>query len=195
MNSSAMAQLQSRRNLYLPAPPKSLITISQSEVSRSGRYARALRAIGHALEALQIDVFQLTCEEGNYLVRIKPRTLKDKWRRLLHYLFPHRFPAAGVLIYTPEDVERLDQEGHSRRRHAGTNPNRLTQGLRAIGFYVDLKNGRLLEIWRNDEWMKVRYETAPGSCHTEEFNLSSLYTLFMQMYLKRRDGRKTADAN
>jgi hypothetical protein len=190
--SASGSQLHSRRNLYLPAPPKSLITINQNQLVNSGRYAKALRAIGQALEAVKVDAFQLRCEGENYLVRSKPRSIKDKWRQLLHYLFPKRFPPVGLLIYTPDDIERLEQEGRSRRRNAGTHPNTLTQALRAIGFYVDQKNGRLVEISKSHEWIKIRYDTAPDCCNTEEFNLSSLYTLFVQMYLKRRDGRKVA---
>jgi hypothetical protein len=197
MNTSQSLQLQSNRNRnrYLPAPPKSLIAISENHPFSSGRYARTLRAIGHALETLEVEVFELSCEGKNYLVRTRPKTIKDKWHQILKYWFPTRFGAVGLLTYTPEDVERLQQEGQAKRKNGGTNPNRLTQALRAIGFYVDLKNSRLIKISRNDEWMKVRYETASGSCNTEEFNLSSLYTLFMQMYVKRRDGRKAAEPN
>jgi hypothetical protein len=194
MSASERLEWQSRRKLYLPAPPKSLIPISQNQVSDSGRYAKALRAIGHALETLEVEVFELTCEGENYLVQTKPRTIKDKWRQMLHNLFPNCFPAVGLLTYTADDLERLQQEGQSRRGNARTNPNRLTQALRAVGFYVDLKGGRLLAISRNDEWIKVRYKTAADSCNTEEFNVSSLYSLFMQMYVKRRDGRKAAAA-
>jgi hypothetical protein len=190
--SASGSHLHSRRNLYLPAPPKSLISINENQLVDSGRYAKALRAIGQALEALEVDVFQLTCEGENYLVRSRPRTIKNKWRQILHYLFPKRFPPVGLLIYTPDDIERLEQEGRSRRRNAGTDPNTLTQALRVVGFHVDQKNGRLVELSKSHEWIKIRYDTAPDRCNTEEFNLFSLYTLFMEMYVKRRDGRKVA---
>jgi hypothetical protein len=177
-----------------------MIPISEKPVG-TGNYSKALRAIGTALDALEVETktFELTCDGANYIVRLenqkaKKRETKEvvKKKGLLQQIFSSRYsnPSAGPLVYTPEDIERLDREGQLRRRNAGPNPHALTQALRAIGFYIDDKGARLLQISRRGELMTVRYETAPGSSSTEEFMLSNLYALFVQMYVKRRDRRK-----
>jgi hypothetical protein len=200
IRSNSNAEARSLPQLFLPAPPKELITISEKQVADTSNHAKALRAIGDALEALDVDIFELTSEEKNYIVRVKSqrhknrkiqRFLKKTGGRILHYFFPSRYPSVDIrLIYTPEDVERLHCEGQSRRRNAGTIPNRLPQALRAIGFYIDLKKARLVKLSRRGEVMTIRYETDLDGSKTEDFDRSSLYTLFMQMYVKRRDGRR-----
>jgi hypothetical protein len=180
-----------------------MIPVSEKPVG-TGNYSKALRAIGSALDALEVETktFELTCDGANYIVRLenqkakKPETkeVKNNGLKALQQIFsshhPIENPSAGPLVYTPEDIDRLDREGQLRRRNAGTNPQSLTQALRAIGFYIDDKGARLLQISRRGELMTVRYETARGSSSTEEFMLSNLYALFVQMYVKRRDRRK-----
>ena len=181
---------------------KSMITISENPVD-TGNYSKTLRAVGTALDALEAEVFELTCDGANYIVRVesqrpKKREMKEVFKKkglkVLQQIFSSRYPAQNPsvvpLVYTPEDIERFEHEGQLRRRNAGTDPHRLTQALRAIGFYIDDKGARLHQISRRGELMTVRYEAAPSSCNTEEFMLSNLYTLFVQMYVKRRDRRK-----
>ena len=178
-----------------------MITISERSVD-SGNYSKALRAIGTALDALNADAFEVTCDRENYIVRVeslrvesqrpKKRTMKAGFKKnglkILQQLFPSRHTSENSsVVYTPNDIERFEHEGQLRRRNAGADPHRLAQALRAIGFYVDEKGARLHHISTRGGSITVRYETLPGSSNTEEFMLSNLYALFVRMYVKRRD--------
>jgi hypothetical protein len=91
-------------------------------------YSTALRAVGYDLEALGVEGFDLCLEGLNYVVQIesqksKKPEIKDKARRALRRLL-HTAPTAptGLLVYTPEDIKRLEHEGQQRRQ-AGNNPD------------------------------------------------------------------------
>ncbi|HET8562319.1 MAG TPA: hypothetical protein VFM35_00470 [Candidatus Binatia bacterium] len=184
---------------------RSTIGISENSTAHNGHYSKALRAIGYVLETLQVEAFEVTCEGRNYIVRVegrrhkKPRMkgiLKKNGLQVLQQIFPSRCPvdnpSVGLqLVYTPEDIERLHDEGQSRRRNASNlDPHSLPQALRAIGAYIHLKNARLVQISRDGPFTTVRYETPTGGLSREEFTPASLYALFVRMYLKRTDRAK-----
>ncbi|MGH7825859.1 MAG: hypothetical protein ACREQ7_11875, partial [Candidatus Binatia bacterium] len=104
-------------------------------------YSKALRAIGCALEALRVEAFELTCEGANYTVRVKSQRKKEAKGvfAVLHRIFANSPGNSAVglqLIYTPKEIDWLDQEGQLRRRDAGNpDPHSLPQALRAIGAY------------------------------------------------------------
>ena len=191
---------QSVDNTRLLAAPMSLVRIGENSTRQTGEYAKVLRAIGNDLENLRVEAFEATCEGANYIVRVecqrheKRQTkdlLKKKALEILLQIFPGRYPAESPVafqrIYTPDDIERLQDEGRSRRRNARTDPESLLQILRAIGFYIDdLEGARLLQIARRGPLVTIRYETASGASITEEFTPASLYGLFLQMCVQRR---------
>jgi hypothetical protein len=169
----------------------------------SSNYSKALRAIGHALEALSADLVDLRCEGGNYIVHAKARkqpskaslieNLRKGGFRVLWQTIPSRFLLKKSLValdlfYTPKDVERLEYEGQARRENGGTpDPHSPTAALRAIGAHINSKEACLLGISRRDGVMTVQYETSRGDRCREEFTPASLYELFVAMYLKRSD--------
>lgn len=168
----------------------------------AGDYSTALRALGCDLEVLGIEAFDLCCEGTNYVVRIesqkskKPK-IKEKARRILRRILPnHSSPIApdGVLVYTPDDIKRLDHDGQLRRHEGGDlDPHSLSQALRAIGAYVWAKDGRLLRISKHGPFITIHYETALDGVHTEEteeFTPASLYDVFVPMYVKRSERLK-----
>ena len=169
--------------------------LQTDETSRTlpGEYDKALRVIGNALEAQEVVGFELTCEDKNYIIRVKSHRRKtlplkglQKGFEILDLLRNGHHSFGFELIYTPGDIERLQREGKLRRRNARTEPHTLTQALRAIGFYLDLTGARLLQICKNGSWMKIRYENALGDYETREFTSYCLYALFLKMYAKRR---------
>jgi hypothetical protein len=162
-------------------------------------YSKALRVIGCALEELGIEDFELTHEGVAYIVRIHSQKGKRQQRtplKLLQQIFPYfhssaRASAARELIYTPDDIERLEHDGQLRRQNAGNpDPHSLPQALRAIGAYLDSKEARLLKLSRQGTLTSIRYETALDGDQTERFTPSSLYSLFVRRYIKRSDRRK-----
>lgn len=188
MSANKEFESQSVENMRLPAPPMSLVKRGENSTAYTGHYAKVLRAIGHDLEGLQVDAFELTCEGRDHIVRVESqRHEKPRMKHLLKKKALQSPPVGSQLIYTPEDIERLQDEGQSGRRNARTDPESLPQVLRAIGFYIDdLAGARLLQISRRGALVTIRYETASGGCTTEEFTPASLYALYVQMCVKRR---------
>ena len=160
----------------------------------------ALRAIGYALEAHGIRTFELTLQGENYIVRSERQSSKksymkrflekrvEKLLEIFIYRNPPESSSVGLqLIYTPDDIDRLHDEGCLRRKDGGRpDPHSLPQALRGIGRHIDNEGARLGRISRYGPLITVQYETARGYI-TEEFAPSSLYALFVRMYVKRSD--------
>src|ERR671925_1742070 len=102
------------------------------ENSISGEYSMALRAIGYALEAHGIRTFELTLQGENYIVRSERQSSKksymkrflekrvEKLLEMFIYRNPQESSSVGLqLIYTPEDIDRLHDEGRLRRKDGG----------------------------------------------------------------------------
>lgn len=177
-----------------------MVELNEDSALQVGEYSKIFRAIGCALEALRVEAFELTCEGANYIVRVKSQRKKEAKGVLavLHRIFPSSRGNSAVglqLIYTPKEIDWLYHEGKLRRRDAGNpDPHSLTQSLRAIGAYLEIKGARLLKISGSRELFIVRYEAAQDGCNTEEFTPSSLYEFFIRRYLKRHDRSVDSDS-
>jgi hypothetical protein len=161
-------------------------------------YARALRVIGSALEALDVEAFELTCEASNYVVRIQSQRRTKAQAKGLAWNILQRIsrrhspgganPETLELIYTLEDIESLDHNGQLKRQEGGkSDAHSLPQALRAIGAYLQIKEGRLHRLFKNSPLVTIEYETAQGDHTFEEFTAASLYELFVWLYIKRGD--------
>ncbi len=60
-----------------------------------------------------------------------------------------------------------------------------SQILRAVGNFVDQKQGRLLSLSKEDQNIAIEYESASKRTVSEKFTVSSLYDYWVRMYLKR----------
>lgn len=167
-------------------------------------YSQSLRAIGQALQALNVGTFILEKEGNDYLVRVRapaeqesarrpfPRNLVEKiWGPLPSQ--PQPLPTSApidLLRYTSQDIERLEGEGRSRRSNADGMPDShsISQGLRVIGNYVTQKRGQLLAISWFGPSVSITYEVTGGRLQHERIGLDSLYDLWVHMY-KRRSTR------
>lgn len=166
----------------------------------SETYAPALRAIGQALEALQVRSFDMEARNDEYLV----------WDKTNHE--PAVEPAAGAgetqrrwlesavlrkedstipdyiqpLRYTVEDVSRLNEAGRARRCRLNATPDayHLSQLLRAVGGYINHIGARLLGLSWRDQWIGVVYEKG-GHRELEVFRPALLYDFWVRMYLTR----------
>lgn len=155
------------------------------------------------LEPLQIDSFSLKVEESGVAVLAErqeaPRppvqevSLKVSWqifRRKKSQPAPEPQPSSGSLElhYTHEDIARMDVEGQSRRTGAAGSPeaHTLSQILRAVGAFVDQKQGRLLSVVKKGQDIAIDYESALKRPLTEKFTVASLYDYWVKMYLRRR---------
>ncbi|TMA12606.1 MAG: hypothetical protein E6J89_04235 [Deltaproteobacteria bacterium] len=151
-------------------------------------YAETLRSIGEALDDLRVETFKLLREGNDYLVRAKTETIDGKHRNLQSTdleRFRGRYPE---LRFSPEDLARLESEGRTKRREPEgvPQPNSLTNILRAVGTYMDLKGNSLLTISKEGaQWVVIRYKSDIGGICTEKVEISSLYAMFVRLYSKR----------
>jgi hypothetical protein len=173
-------------------------------------YAQILRAIGQALETLNIQSFELEPVGTEFSVRGKVAMASicgsddqrsRRHRRIIWGDLPKakqtghdsvRLVGASAtspvdLQYTSRDVERLEYEGQLRRTDASrvAETASLSQTLRCIGAYLNQKRARLLKVARDGEAVLLEYETSLGSQINESFSLSGLYDLWVRMYLQR----------
>lgn len=167
-------------------------------------YSQSLRTIGQALQALNVGAFILEKEGNDYLVRIRAPSEQESARRrfpqnLVEKIWgplpsqPKPIPTSqpvDVLCYTPQDIERLEGEGRSKRSNSDKMPDAhsISQGLRVIGNYVTQKRGHLLAVSWFGPSASITYETTGGRLQHERIGLDSLYDLWVHMY-KRRSTR------
>jgi len=176
-------------------------------------YAQLLRAIGQALETLNIQSFEMEPVGGDFFIRgnvllasaesLDGQLTYDELRRAIWGKLPDENGGSGEdtdatsltvhspveLLYGVKDVERLEEEGRSKRvnPHGTANPSSLSQVLRCIGAYLNHKRARLLKLSREAETVAVEYETSLGTTIKEILSLSDLYDLWVRMYLQRAE--------
>lgn len=167
------------------------------------RYACDFRAIGYDLEAKGLEDFELEGEGANYLVlgrTMVAQPPKNGFVRGLQTLWENlqgrgSKPAAAEplkLVYKRDSVSELREKAQEKRRQGGAleKTHSMSQVLRAVGAYLDLKEARLLRVSKQGAWITLQYEVEKGNRIVEEFTVPTLYDFCVRMYLKRRDRRK-----
>ena len=171
-------------------------------------YSQPLRAMGQALEVINVQVFELEIAGDNVLIRgHMPLAAPDEqcdadqlraiWGALpgARDTFPEHDRngsdtlAQIDLCYTARDIERLEEAGRSRRgtSHAVPDAWSLSQILRSIGAYLHQKRARLSNIRRESNCVILEYETSAGSTIKETLAMNDLYDLWVRMYLQRAE--------
>jgi hypothetical protein len=165
-------------------------------------YALLLRPVGQLLEALRIESFSLSVENEDLVVRDKTpgrKQITPRERALLaEWQVTHTRPqdkegalklASGILEWrmTPADIDRLEREGQSRRRNPNLTPDihSVSQMLRVVGALVDHKNGRLLQLTKEDQRLTFEYELLNGKKVAEELGVPALYDLWVRIYRRQ----------
>lgn len=165
-------------------------------------FSQVLRPVGQMLEPLQVESFALKVEDSGVAVyaqqqqarRAQEVSLKVSWqifRRKKPEAAQEPQPSSGTLElhYTHEDIARMDSEGQKKRTGAPGSPeaHALSQILRAVGAFVDQKQGRLLAVTKDGLDISIEYESALKRPLTEKFTVASLYDYWVKMYLRRRE--------
>jgi hypothetical protein len=173
-------------------------------------YAQPLRAIGQALEVLNIQTFEMEPAVDGFFVRgtvplastdlLNDLSTPEKLRVVWGNLPPETGtkPAPGnatqssgsswvELLYTEKDVERLEEEGRARRvdGRRTADPSTLSQVLRCLGAYLNQKCARLLKVSREAETVFLEYETSLGTSMRETLSAGDVYDIWVRMYLQR----------
>ena len=100
-------------------------------------------------------------------------------------------PPAGrrpSLLYTPVDIEWLNYHGEGKRRIADREPDfrNLSQILRTVGAYIDLRRMRLLALRRRGDQVFLRLQENDGSARLEKHSLVSFQRYFRFLYTRCR---------
>jgi len=167
----------------------------------SVNFSQILRPVGQMLEPLQIESLSLRVDEGGVSVRAQKRqtpapSAGEVSLRVTWQLFrrkkpePEAQPSSGTLElrYTQDDIARMDTEGQTKRKGGGGSPeaHTLSQILRAVGAFVDQKQGRLLGVTIEGQDIAIEYDSALKRTLVEKFTVASLYDYWVKMYLRRR---------
>ena len=172
-------------------------------MSPNFNFAQLLRPVGQMLEPLHVQSFSLKVEEGGVSVHAQKReealapapdiSLRATWqlfRRKKSEASNEPQPSSGALElhYTHDDIERIDTEAQARRKPTGGSPEAhdLSQILRAVGAFVDQKQGRLIRVTMEGQDITIEYDSALKRSLTEKFTVATLYDYWVKMYLRRR---------
>jgi hypothetical protein len=143
------------------------------------------------MDVWHFEDFDVESHEDSFFVRGIVRSAQPQKSSLLQAMFRKSRDRDARFIelrYTPDDVQRLEQEGQSRRRDANGMPDfyNVSQILRTVGAYVDSKRTRMRKLYKRGMKLTVEYETAEGLPNIEEHTVSSFYNFFVHMYLHRQ---------
>lgn len=172
-------------------------------MAEHSNYAQLLRPIGQMLEGLGVESFTLKVDGDDFLVRGRKREepltpmpekpLQVVWRLLRRKApEPEKTPAPTSnvveLRYTREEVARMDSAGQSRRSGPGASPepHAVSQILRAVGAFIDQKEGQLLGVSKEEQNITVEYRSSLNANVSQEFTIASLYDFWVRMYLRRK---------
>lgn len=182
-------------------------------VSTTG-YAQPLRAIGQALEVLNMQDFEVEPAGDDFYVRgnlpsatnraLLGRGCSAEELRAIWGVMPGDDSEAAdrqdrnqlsllssrvELCYSAQDVERLDENGRARRGRVQISADAysLSQILRSIGAYLQQKRARLCKLSREMDSVVVEYESSMGSRIKETLAIRDLYDLWVRMYLHRAE--------
>ena len=155
-------------------------------------HTQALRAIGQALESLQINAFSIEKSGGKYLVRDWENSYlesisdevwgKDSFRRLGSPAQKSR----NVLTYDSPNSQSMEYQGRARRGKAGKQVKYpISSRLRAVGAYLDKKKAYSFEIRWSDDSVNVQFETSPGVMSQTDFTVQNLDELAIALRNRR----------
>ena len=156
-------------------------------------YARALRAIGQDLtdlfpRILEIDTDGVNFEahgqsHANPFHQVRRPSFKRLWNKLFgkdatsELITPESDTVTFKRIYSPEDIERLDQLYSANRSAQGKRPDNysLAERLRTMGGIVKSRKGRLKQLRKDADHLFVDYWDEDGKIQTAKLTTVILY--------------------
>jgi hypothetical protein len=158
------------------------------------RYGEELRAIGQALEARDISVFELKQAGDKYTITgapdqtDSPSSKVGQWLRQLS-----RGSRTVSIALNLLEIERLSQVGRAKRvdYERLQNFRSVSSILRTIGAYLDSREAKLLELHKRRISITLLYRDPTGQEHGEDRTVSSFHQLFLELCGKRGQGAQT----
>jgi hypothetical protein len=157
-------------------------------------YDEDLRAIGQALEARNISVFELKRLADRYIIQGMPEQTGSLGSKLRQWYWRLRSAfTAESLTLGLDDVERLSQTGRAKRSKPRRLPDfySVSSTLRTVGAYLDARGVELVALHKRPMTIALSYRDKHGHEHGEDRAISSFYNLFLELYGKRGQTQKT----
>ncbi len=168
--------------------------LGSAQLDLTRGYAQELRAVGQALETLNLGDFSVEPAGDGYRVTGAAVAKNLGLVRSTGSALAARDPSIRVtpmdLNYSPGDVRRLEREGQAQRRSTGQTPeaNTLPQILRVIGGVVDQMRGQLLGVCKEAVIVRLEYQSSGGQKISEDYTMPMLYDRWVRMYKRREPG-------
>ena len=155
-------------------------------MNRESAYDRSLRAIGQALEEYRLVGFSLKTEGDGFVVQGEA----EKSNGLMALL--RRQKPFTQRNFSKQDIDHLEQQGRARRKSPDRLPDfrSLPNIMRAIGTYLDLNEGRLLEVCGQGQNVVILFQNKQGHPQLEERTIAFLSDLSVRLYQKRQNKRR-----
>jgi hypothetical protein len=158
------------------------------------RYDEDLRAIGQALEARDISVFELKRFADWYVIQGTPEQTGSLHSKVGQWLRRLRSGStAESLTLGLSDVEQLSHAGRAKRSDPArlSNFQSVSNTLRTIGAYLDSREVELVELHKRRISITLSYRDKAGHEREEDRTISSFYRLFLEFCGKRGQTQKT----
>lgn len=173
-------------------------------------YSKILRVVGHTLEPLRPETYEVVSYGNCYLVRCRvkedssdKKAEEKKVRGLGAFLRLWREPETPSIdekpnestsmnvefLYSLEELNCQDEELKEPRHDANQMPDpySLSNTLRAVGAFLDRKPGiKLLFASNRGQQIAILSETRDGVRNLEEYPISALYEFQVREYIKRK---------
>jgi hypothetical protein len=142
----------------------------------SSNYASALRCIGQSLRGHDIEAFELKIHANQF--------------RLLAGDPNPPCTALIELNFSLQNIESLDRQGKTRRGQADSAArfDSVPEVLRAVGEYVDRKNGSLRRVDNSaspESAVEIEYQDRAGDVKIENLTASLIRDICVRMYKRR----------
>ena len=179
------------------------IRIQNSEIPD---YARTLRVIGQDLANLLADSLEIEVVGQDFIVSGRAKAPRSPvagtshhgvWNKYWNKLAarPPKTDRAQTQsslvpfrrVYTPQDIDRLDDVGVPHRRETTKTPEVDSFGdkLRAIGQIVDTKRGALVKLTNEVNGVEFQYRDERGEIHSERCSNFEIYKIQQDYYGER----------
>ena len=144
-------------------------------------HAKALELIGHVLEAVKAQVFEIETIGVNYVVRSKSLTKAGEW--ILRHTFSLEVAELSgsepttirSVSFSPTDLARLD--GRTQKKNTSQDKQdciTLSGLLHTLGDHLDRSQAKLFHIsWMHDS-VSAQYQFADGQSDSRTFTLAKL---------------------
>jgi hypothetical protein len=149
------------------------------------RYAEELRTIGQALQARGVTAFELHSVPAGYFIKELAGQSFSIQNRLFRFL--KNSTKSATYGFELTEVQALSSAGRARRSATGqiTNFRDLSNVLRTIGAYMDLKRVELMELQKRPISISLAYRDKLGNEQREDRTVSSFHNVFREILMNR----------